>query len=75
MTVAPALWRLAAKTSPHEAVRFETLLTATATGAAANYKAFADQCLSEYDIDGWKAPDLINPDDVNVIWKRHRDRR
>ena len=54
----------------HEAVRFETLLTATATGAADRYKAFADQCLSEYDIDGWKAPDLINPDDVNVIMNK-----
>jgi 4-hydroxyphenylacetate 3-monooxygenase len=54
----------------HEAVRFETLLTATATGAADRYKAFADECLSEYDIDGWKAPDLINPDDVNVIMKK-----
>jgi 4-hydroxyphenylacetate 3-monooxygenase len=56
----------------HEAIRFETLLTATAMGATDNYKAFADQCLAEYDIDGWRAPDLINPDDVNVILGRVR---
>jgi len=59
----------------HEAVRFETLASATATGAAAKYKSFADQCMAEYDINGWKAPDLINPDDVNVILKNHRGRR
>lgn len=59
----------------HEAIRYETLLTAQATGAAASYKAFADECLNEYDLDGWKAPDLINPDDVNVILKKHREGR
>jgi 4-hydroxyphenylacetate 3-monooxygenase len=30
----------------------------------------AEQCLQEYDLDGWTVPDLINPDDVNVIKKR-----
>jgi 4-hydroxyphenylacetate 3-monooxygenase len=25
--------------------------------------------LQEYDLDGWTVPDLINPDDVNVIKK------
>jgi 4-hydroxyphenylacetate 3-monooxygenase len=59
----------------HEAVRFETLLTATAMGEVDKYKAFADECLSEYDIDGWNVPDLINPDDVNVIMKKNREGR
>jgi 4-hydroxyphenylacetate 3-monooxygenase len=22
---------------------------------------FAEQCMAEYDLDGWNAPDLINP--------------
>jgi len=26
--------------------------------------------MAEYDLDGWTVPDLINPDDVNVIKKR-----
>jgi 4-hydroxyphenylacetate 3-monooxygenase len=26
--------------------------------------------MAEYDIDGWKVPDLINPDDVNIVMKR-----
>jgi 4-hydroxyphenylacetate 3-monooxygenase len=33
------------------------------------YRSFADQCLAEYDLDGWTTPDLINPDDVNMIGK------
>jgi 4-hydroxyphenylacetate 3-monooxygenase len=49
----------------HENIRLEVLLSATATGAVDEYKAFADQCLSEYDLDGWTAPDLVNPTDVN----------
>ncbi|MEZ5769463.1 MAG: 4-hydroxyphenylacetate 3-hydroxylase N-terminal domain-containing protein [Paracoccaceae bacterium] len=28
---------------------------------------FVDQCMSEYDLNGWTAPDLINPDDVSVL--------
>jgi 4-hydroxyphenylacetate 3-monooxygenase len=59
----------------HEAIRFEALLTATATGAAERYKGFADQCLAEYDLDGWRASDLINPDDVSVILKKRREPR
>jgi 4-hydroxyphenylacetate 3-monooxygenase len=53
----------------HESIRFETLLVADATGASARYKGFAEQCMAEYDLNGWKTPDLINPDDVSVIMK------
>ncbi len=31
------------------------------------WKGFADTCMAEYDLDGWTAPDLINPDDVTVF--------
>ena len=34
---------------------------------AMRYRHLADQCLAEYDLDGWPAPGLINPDDVNVV--------
>ena len=51
----------------HESIRFETLLVAEATGAAARYKGFAEQCMAEYDINGWTVPDLINPNDVSAI--------
>jgi 4-hydroxyphenylacetate 3-monooxygenase len=31
-------------------------------------KAFAEQCMAEYDLDGWTASDLINPDDVTTVF-------
>ena len=49
----------------HENIRLEVLLSAEASGAVEQYKGFAEQCLAEYDLDGWTAPDLINPTDVN----------
>jgi 4-hydroxyphenylacetate 3-monooxygenase len=36
-------------------------------GLTRAYEDFADLCLTEYDLDGWTVPDLINPDDVNRI--------
>ena len=44
---------------------------ADVTGATARYKGFAEQCMAEYDLDGWTVPDLISPDDVSAIRKRH----
>jgi 4-hydroxyphenylacetate 3-monooxygenase len=54
----------------HESIRFETLMVADLTGQSAKYKGFADQCMAEYDLDGWTVPDLINPDDVNLVMKK-----
>jgi len=50
-----------------EDARIQTLLAATAAGEADAFKGFVDQCLSEYDMNGWKIPGMVNPDDVNVI--------
>ena len=55
----------------HEEVRRRPLLGAMVTGDAARFKAFADQCMAEYDLDGWTVPDLINPTDVNLWAKRN----
>ncbi|MEA2229611.1 MAG: 4-hydroxyphenylacetate 3-monooxygenase [Solirubrobacteraceae bacterium] len=49
----------------HENIRLEVLLSAMATGQVDEYKGFAEQCMNEYDLDGWTVPDLINPTDVN----------
>ncbi|VVJ17737.1 4-hydroxyphenylacetate 3-monooxygenase (EC [Amycolatopsis camponoti] len=46
----------------HENVRIEMLTAQQASGQVDGYKGFAEQCLAEYDLDGWTAPDLINPD-------------
>jgi 4-hydroxyphenylacetate 3-monooxygenase len=51
----------------HEAIRTEILAAHTASGQVDRYKGFAEQCLAEYDLDGWTVEDLIDPDDVNVI--------
>jgi 4-hydroxyphenylacetate 3-monooxygenase len=51
----------------HESIRFETLMVADATGSSDTLKAFAEQCMAEYNLDGWLAPDLINPNDISVV--------
>jgi 4-hydroxyphenylacetate 3-monooxygenase len=40
------------------------------TGATKRYKGFAEQCMAEYDLNGWTVPDLINPNDVSAIIKK-----
>ena len=52
--------------------RIQTLQAAQGDGSAERFRKFADQCMAEYDLDGWTAPDLINSDDINLIkngWK------
>ena len=51
----------------HESIRFETLLVAEVTGATKRYKGFAEQCMAEYDLDGWTAKDLISNADVSAL--------
>ncbi|MEM7532002.1 MAG: 4-hydroxyphenylacetate 3-hydroxylase N-terminal domain-containing protein [Chloroflexota bacterium] len=51
----------------HETVRQEALLVAKGNKSADEMKAFADQCMAEYDLDGWTVPDLVSPGDVNFF--------
>ncbi len=39
----------------------------TALGLTDQYKAFADQCLAEYDLDGWTVPDLSTVEQLGHI--------
>jgi 4-hydroxyphenylacetate 3-monooxygenase len=48
----------------------EMLFTAMANGTAEACKGLAEQCMREYDLGGWTAPDLINPIDVNILKNR-----
>ncbi len=48
----------------HEMVRMHTLMVYQGSGQADALKGFAEQCMSEYDIDGWTRPDLINAGDL-----------
>src|SRR5215211_5565092 len=50
--------------------RLTALGIANATGLAERMKGLVDTCMAEYDLDGWTAPDLINPDDVSRLARR-----
>ena len=34
-------------------------------GQAERFRGFAEQCMAEYDLDGWTVPDLITPDETS----------
>jgi 4-hydroxyphenylacetate 3-monooxygenase len=53
-------------------IRLENLPVAIATGDADKIRKFVDSFMAEYDLDGWLAPDLINPTDIN--WVRKSDK-
>ena len=36
-----------------ENIRMEVLFSAMASGQVDQYKGFAEQCMAEYDLDGW----------------------
>jgi 4-hydroxyphenylacetate 3-monooxygenase len=51
----------------HEEIRIDALRAAIGSGQYERWKSFADQCMAEYDLDGWTARDLINPNDVSAL--------
>jgi 4-hydroxyphenylacetate 3-monooxygenase len=51
----------------HETIRFEPLFVAQASGMTNQMLEFVEACMAEYDLDGWKVPDLINPTDINFF--------
>jgi 4-hydroxyphenylacetate 3-monooxygenase len=53
-----------------EEIRRYCLFSAIGNGNAARFKGFAEQCMSEYDLNGWTVPDLINPDDWSLHGRR-----
>ena len=53
-----------------ETIRFLTWQMAQTNGDADRFKAFAEQCMAEYDLDGWTVPDLITPNDVNLFLQK-----
>jgi 4-hydroxyphenylacetate 3-monooxygenase len=53
-----------------ETIRFLTLQMAKGSGLTDRFRAFAEQCLAEYDLDGWTASDLITPSDVSLFGKK-----
>ena len=60
----------------HEGIRMEIMMGQKMSGQLDQYRAFAETCLGEYDLDGWTVPDLINPDDISMIgksWNKNGD--
>jgi 4-hydroxyphenylacetate 3-monooxygenase len=56
-----------------ETIRVLTLQMAQGSGRTTEFTGFAEQCMAEYDLDGWRTPDLITPDDVNLFLKNRRE--
>ena len=54
----------------HELTRLECYWMAKADGTVDKMKGFVEQCMAEYDLDGWTVPDLINPDDISLIGRK-----
>jgi len=54
----------------HENIRIENLLIANAHGIDKALVGFAEQCMAEYNLDGWTVGDLIPDDDVNIFKTR-----
>ena len=48
-----------------EEIRRYCLFGAEASGNAERFKGFAEQCMAEYDLDGWKVPDLTDPGELS----------
>jgi len=48
----------------HENTRVELLFGQLVDGQLDGYKEFAERCMAEYDLDGWRAPDLASFDDL-----------
>jgi 4-hydroxyphenylacetate 3-monooxygenase len=53
-----------------ELIRTQLLTGAEQTGLADGLRGFAEQCMSEYDLDGWVGDRWVNPWDVNVVAPR-----
>jgi aromatic ring hydroxylase len=51
----------------HEEIRRYALFGALASGEADRWKGFADQCMAEYDLNGWTVPDLVNPGTLSAV--------
>ncbi len=47
------------------------LFGAQAMGTADKLKGLVEQCMAEYDLDGWKVPDLTNPGDLSYHANGH----
>ena len=50
----------------NENIRMENLIVAQANGNAQGFEDFVQQCMDDYDLDGWVNPTWINNDDIQA---------
>jgi aromatic ring hydroxylase len=55
-----------------EEIRRYCLFGAQASGNAAKFMGFAEACMAEYDLSGWRVPDLTDPGDLSYHAMRER---
>ena len=55
-----------------EEIRRYALFGAMASGNADKFKGFAEQCMAEYDLDGWRVPDLSDPGELSYHFMRDK---
>ena len=56
----------------YENIRIETLKISEADKTVDALKQLVKDCMDEYDLDGWHAPDMISADDVNHFKNRKK---
>ena len=54
----------------HELIRVFQLQQAQGNGALKAMERLAEQCMADYDEDGWKHPAYTNPSDISVLGKK-----
>lgn len=54
----------------HEGVRAEQVMAMENSGQADAMRGFAEQCMTEYNLDGWTVPDLFNNDGASSLGNR-----
>jgi len=55
-----------------EEIRRYCLFGAQASGNAEKFKGFAEECMAEYDLEGWRVPDLADPGELSYHLMRDR---
>lgn len=53
----------------NDLTRLQNYWEAGSLGEMAKMKGMVEKCMSEYDLNGWTVPDLINNDDVSILRK------
>jgi 4-hydroxyphenylacetate 3-monooxygenase len=54
----------------HELIRIFPLQQAQSSGALREMESLAEQCMADYDEDGWRHPAYQDPADISVVGKK-----